>query len=103
MAFFPKQPASRINRATNLSWVGTGTVVSTNFGPATWQVRVISPVAGYIAIDNLGTVPTTAGATGTFIAANVANGDTFACTPGEVLSFSSSSTSSASVNLTELT
>jgi len=46
-------------------------------------------------IINAGTVPTTAGNAGSWIAANVA-GETFTCTPGELFSFRSTSTSGGS-------
>ena len=102
MGVFSKTGSSRIIKAYNLAWTGGGTAVSTNFTSETFQVRVISPVAGYVAIDNLGTVPTTAGATGTYIAASTANGDYFQCVPGMLLSFSSTSTSTGSVNVSEM-
>ena len=64
-------------------------------------MRIISQVTGIVTVDNLGTLPTTAGTSGTMIAANTASGDYFACTPGEVVAFSSTSTSSGTVNITE--
>ena len=99
--FIQKTPSSRLGRAQAIAWTGTGTVASTNFSGQTYQVRVATPVNGWIAIDNLGTVLTTGGGAGTWIAANVA-GETYTCTPGELFSFSSTSTSSGSISLTEL-
>jgi hypothetical protein len=43
-----------------LSYTDAGTVVSSNFGPQTYQLRVTAQVTGYGEIDNLGTVITTA-------------------------------------------
>jgi hypothetical protein len=99
--FIQKTSSSRIIKGQVVAWSGIGTAVSTNFSGQTYQVRVATPVNGWFAIDNLGTVPTTAGNTGTWIAANIP-GETFTCTPGELFSFSSTSTSSGSVSLTEL-
>jgi len=55
-----KQPASRVIKTQTLSYTGAGTVVSSNFGPQTYQLRVTTQVTGYGEIDNLGTVITTA-------------------------------------------
>ena|SRR5271154_4978724 len=101
-SFFSKNAASRIIKSQNLAWIGSGTIVSTNFGPGIFHVRVISQIPGSVSVDNLGTLPTTAGGNGTFIAANTAAGDYFACTPGEVMAFSSTSTSSGTVSVTEM-
>jgi hypothetical protein len=96
-------PSSRIIKATSQQWPGTGTLVSTPFSGETWRCRVISQVAGWIAIDNLGTVPTTAGGNGTFLPASTAGGEVFSCSPSQTLSFSSSTTSSGAwVNVAEL-
>ena len=107
MAQWGRQTSSRIIKAQNLTWTGGGTIVSTTFLNETFQVRVISPVPGWIAIDSVGgssTVPTTAGGGGTFIAANTANGDYFTVTGGQILSFSSTSTSTTSpfISVTEM-
>ena len=96
-------PSNRIIKATSQQWAGTGTLVSTPFTSETWRVRVISQVAGWIAIDNIGTVPTTVGGNGTFLPASTVGGEVFSCSPSQVLSFSSATTSSGAwVNLTEL-
>ncbi len=92
---FGKQSASRIQRGQILQWTGSGTVVSTTFLPQTYQVRVISQINGYVAIDNTGTLMSTSTfAGGTFIAANTANGDYFTVTPGQILEFTSTTTTS---------
>ena len=55
------------SRLQNLAWSGSGTLVSTNSTAQTYQVRIASQVAGWFAIDNLGTVPISAGGTGTWL------------------------------------
>ena len=101
-ANWSKAGSSRIIKAQNLGFAGTATVVTTPFLAETYQVRVISQVAGFIAIDNTGTSLTSGAVGGTFIAANTASGDYFQCTPGEVLQFTSTSTSSGNVSVTEM-
>jgi hypothetical protein len=105
MANWGKFGSSRISKAQILSWPGSGTVVSTNFQSQTYQVRVISQINGYVAIDNTGTLITTSTfAGGTYIAANTANGDYFTVTPGQVLEFTSTTTTSGNlVSVAELT
>ena len=96
MAFFPKQSAARIIKNQSVNWAGAGTAFSTNFGPETFQVRVISQVSGYVSLvptTSDGTIPTTAGLTGTFIPAATNSGEYFACVPGQLLAFASTSTS----------
>jgi hypothetical protein len=98
MPYFDKQPASRILKMQNLAWTGTGTVVSTSFVNETFQLRVCAQTAGWIAIDSVGqssTVPTTAGGAGIFIPASTVGGEYFITTPGQILSFSSTTTSTA--------
>ena len=93
MPYWGKSPSSRIIRAQALQWTGTGTLTSTPFGSETFQIRVAVQAPGWIAIDNLGTVPTTAGGLGTFISTQVA-GESFTCSPGQLFSYSSTTTSS---------
>ncbi len=102
-----KESSSRIVKYHNLQWAGTGTTFSTNFLSETWQIRVISTVAGYISI-----VPTTADATvattagvGVYIPAATAGGEYFTVTPGLILSYSSTTTSTVAgpvVSVTEM-
>lgn len=92
---FGKAPSSRIIGAQIVQWPGSGTVVSTNFGSQTYQVRVISQINGYISVDGSSTIISTSTfAGGTFIAANTASGDYWTCLPGQFLSFTSTTTSS---------
>lgn len=99
-----KNASSRILRGQILQWAGSGTVVSTTFLPGTLQVRVISQINGYVAIDNTGTsISTSNFSAGTFIAANTANGDYFTVTPGQILEFTSTTTSSGGlVSVTDM-
>ena len=98
-----KALSSRILKAQNLAWTGAGTVVSTNFTSQTYQCRVLSQVAGYIAIDNTGTSISTASLPDSGVPIN-ANGtpDVFTVSPGQLLEFTSTSTSSGNVGVTEL-
>ncbi len=89
-----KESSSRIIKAHNVNWTGTGTAFTTNFLSETWQIRVLSSVAGYISIVPTtadATVPTTAGV-GTMISANV-DGEYFTVTPGMILGYASTTTS----------
>lgn len=102
--FFSKAPSSRLIKSQALAWVGTGTVVSTLFTSETWQVRVASQIAGYINIDVTGasSTPTTSGGTGYFLPATTAAAEYFAVSPSQILSFSSTSTSSGVVSVGEV-
>ena len=103
--FFPKAGASRIiTPGTSYPWAGTGISASTAVGTETFNVRIISQLAGYVTIGTTSdpTIPTTGGV-GTFIAANTASGDYFQCVPGQKVMFSSTTTSSAAFwNMTEV-
>jgi hypothetical protein len=100
--YYGKQPSSRLNKAQTLTWTGTGTLVSTNFANETFQIRITSQLAGWIAIDNLGTVPTTAGGNGSYFPAT-ATPEYFTVTPGQLFSFSSTTTSSGQlISCTEM-
>jgi hypothetical protein len=100
-SFYPAAAASRLGRTSQLNWAGSGTLVTTPMGPETFHVRILSQIAGFVAIDNLGTVVSSAGG-GALIAAQTAAGDFFKCVPGQLVSFSSSSTSSGSLTVTEM-
>src|SRR5262249_35722540 len=101
--YWGKQPSSRILRAQNLSWTGTGTLVSTTFTAQTYQVRVATQLGGWINIEATGnsSTPSTAGGIGTLI--TTGPWEYFTVLPGQVFSFSSPTTSSgAIVNVTEV-
>jgi hypothetical protein len=94
-----KAPSSRIIVGQPLTWAAA-TLFTTKFSPQTYQVRVISQINGWVAVlDSTATMFSTstfAGASGgpggTYIAANTANGDYFACNPGQILAFTSTTT-----------
>ena len=100
---FDKQPASRILRSLTIAYIPTSagagpTVFSTTFLPSTQQIRVISSLAGYAAIEQStssltvtsGTIPS-----GMQIPASNSGGEYFTVTPGQFLSFGSSSTTTS--------
>ncbi len=100
--YFDKQPSSRVIKTQTLAYNGSGTVVSTNFTAQTYQIRISTQVTGYGSIDNLGTVITTA--TRDAVGFDLYTGqppEYFAVTPGMLLAFSSTSTSSGTINLAE--
>src|SRR6516225_7197617 len=106
---FEKQPASRANIYQNITYAGGAgggpTVFSTNFHPSTQHVRVISSLAGWVSIDQStsstivtsGSIP----AAGMQIPASTVGGEYFVVTPGQILSYCSTSTSSGYISLTE--
>lgn len=100
---FDKQPASRVIKTQTLAYTGSGTVVSPNFVQQTYQIRVSTQVSGYGEIDNLGTVVTTA--TRDSVGFDLYTGqppEYFTVTPGELFAFSSTSTSSGTINIAEM-
>jgi hypothetical protein len=106
--YFGKTPSSRPIRSQTLNYTGSGTLVSTTFAAETFQIRVFSQVAGYWSIfESTTTTPTTAPPSGTQqpaqvpIGANLA-GEYITVSPSLIFSFSSTSTSSGFVSLTEM-
>jgi hypothetical protein len=106
---FDKQPASRLNKYQTLSYLGGAsggaTVISTFFANSTQHIRVISSVAGYISIDQTtaATIVTSANMpSGALLPASTVGGEYFVVTPGQFLSFCSTSTSSANLSVTEM-
>jgi hypothetical protein len=98
---FLKQPCSRINRMQNLNFVGA-TIVSAAFGVATQHVGIISNVSagGWFCIDNGATAMSTLGGVGVILPPNIPL--FFITTPGQTLTFTSSTTSSGVVSVFEL-
>jgi hypothetical protein len=89
-----------------LNWTGSGVLQSTTFASETFQIRVIAQTAGYVGVVNTtaeAQTPTTAATSGMFIAANTASGDYVQCTPGQILCYASTTTSTANpvVSVTE--
>jgi hypothetical protein len=105
MSTFGKlQSASRLGRSivTQVATAQTNaSQTTTNFGSQTRQVRIIHTFTGGIwaTVDTTATV--TANSSATFLSANFP--EYFAVTPGQVLNFISTSTSTGYVSLTEMT
>ena len=108
-SFFDKQHSSRLGKAQGVTWAGTGTGFSTNFGPETWQIRVVTQTAGYVAVvattaDT--SIPTTAVSTSVVAALLPANlPEYFTVNPGMILAFASTTTSTVPtpiVNVVEM-
>lgn len=106
---FDKQPASRPIVYRQLAYVGGAsggaTVWTTGFQSGTQHVRVISSLAGYTAIEqstssliiSSGSLPV-----GMLLPASTVGGEYFIVTPGQFLSFCSTSTSSGNLTITEM-
>jgi hypothetical protein len=103
MTSYVLQPCSRLGRSivTQIATAQTNaTQFTTPFGSQTRQVRIASTLALWITIDSTAVV--TANSASAFIAPNV-TGEYFGCSPGQVLNFISTSTSTGYVSLTEMT
>jgi hypothetical protein len=97
---YDKQPSSRIVKIQNLTWLGSGTLATTNFTSETYQIRICSQIPIWFSVDNstaagplLSTLPTTTGGVGTFLPNSTVGGEYFACSPGQILVVSSTSSS----------
>ena len=105
MSYWQKQPSSRYLLGQALQYGGTSSVPSTNFSPETFQIRVTSNIAGWLAFGPGSTYGTTLAATaqssGIYIAANVAP-EFIAVVPGTMVAFISTSTSSGCVSICEM-
>jgi hypothetical protein len=96
------QPASRMGRSivTQVATAQTNaTQFTTPFGSQTRQVRIASTLSIWITIDSTAVV--TANSASALISAN-GTGEYFGCSPGQVLNFISTSTSTGYVSLTEM-
>ena len=109
-----KQPASKVLRTQSLTYTSTtSTVLTTSFTSQTYQVRIFSQVAGYCIIGDLaqvsagsltsGGIATGATSVAFPIPASTVGGEYFAVTPGQVFAFSSTSSATGAVSLTEMT
>ena len=108
-----KQPASRPNIYQVLQY-NSATVISTFFKPGTTQIRVASQANGWGSIDQTtGTIGvSSAGGTGMLITGGTTSAlsvvytqvgaEYFTVTPGQFFSFSSTSTSTFAVTITEM-
>jgi hypothetical protein len=84
-----------------LDYAGSGTQVTTNLGTGIFQVRIVSDVRGYVSFGST-SITTSSRDTATVEIFPNLRGEYFAVTPGQVLAFSSTSTSSGSVLITEM-
>ena len=99
--FWPKQRSSRPIRLQEIDYSGSGTGVTTNFGPNTLQVRINSDVRGYCSFGSTTITTSNRDTTTVEIFPNL-SGEYFSARAGELISFSSSSTSSGSVFVVEM-
>jgi hypothetical protein len=112
------QAASRPNVYQVLNWTSTGLVQTSKFAIATQQIRVMSQIAGWGTINQTTSdsiLATSAGGVGMLItglstgfpgAATALSGspypEYFTVTPGQIFCFASTSTSTASLTVTEM-
>jgi hypothetical protein len=96
-----KQTSSKLGRSivTQVATAQTNATQSTTpFGSQTYQVRINSTFAIWATIDTTATV--TANSSAVLLSANAA--EYFTVTPGQLLNFISTSTSTGYVSLTEM-
>jgi hypothetical protein len=99
--YWSKAPSSRPIKLQELDWTGSGTLATTNLTSQTYQVRVFSDVRDYLSFSST-SISSSSRDTGTVEIGPNLVGEYFACTPNMVLAWSSSSTSSGSVLITEM-
>ena len=104
--YWGKQPSSKPNVYQALAYAGGGTSVpSTNFGPQTYQVRVVSEVQGWIVFGVGSTSGTNLSCTAQSGSAKInANTDEefWTVQPGMMCAFNSTSTSTGMISITEM-
>jgi hypothetical protein len=99
--YWGKAPSSRAIKVQELAYSGSGTTASTNLMPATTQIRAGSDIRGYLSFGST-TATTTSRDTATVeIYANQPP-EYFTARAGEVLSFTSTSSSTGSCIITEM-
>ena len=99
-----KQSSSRPVRYQVLTYAAA-TCFSSGFSRGVQQIRVLSPLAGWGTINQStadSIIASSSGGTGLLIAAQTGGGDYFTVTEGQIFTFSSTSTSSASLSVTEM-
>jgi hypothetical protein len=99
--YYGKQLSSRPIKINELDWTGSGTLATTPLGSQTYQVRVFSDVRGYLSFGST-TATTTSRDTATVEIGANNPAEYFTTTPGQTLAWSSSSTSSGSILITEM-
>jgi hypothetical protein len=85
----------------NLSYAGSASVPSTNFSKETFQIRVVSDIAGYLVIGDGTAVSATAQSSSMKIQTNVP-AEYFTVSPGQMAAFNSTSTSTGMISITEM-
>lgn len=109
---FDKQPGSRPLTCQTIFYVGGATpstgVYTAQFGVATQQIRVISTLYGWGAVEqSTSAVSAIVGSSnipgvGMQIPASTVGGEYFTVTPGQNFSFASTSTASGAICITEM-
>jgi hypothetical protein len=102
--FISKTPSNYPPRYQVLQY-NSATCFSSGFGPGTQQIRVLSQLAGWGTVNQStadSIIASSAGGTGMLIAANVAQGDYLTVRSGQIFVFSSTSTSTGAVSVTEM-
>jgi hypothetical protein len=98
--YWGKAPSSRVLLNQTIQYTGDkDTHASSAFSAQTYQVRTVAQVAGYLNFDSA-TVTSTPGS-GVLINANQV--DFWTVTPGSYLAYTSTSTSTGAVTITEMT
>lgn len=101
MANFEKQHSSRPIKYQVLAYTGSASVPSTNFSSETFQIRVVSDIAGWFVIGDGTGVSATAQSGSAKINAGT-DEEFWTVTPGQMCAFNSTSTSSGCVSVTEM-
>jgi hypothetical protein len=98
--FWSKAPSSRVVKGQELDWTGSGTLVTTNLSAGVNQIRVVSDVRGYLSFQSTSISSSNRDGSYAEIMPNV-GGEYFTCAQNSVIAWSSSSTSSGSVLISE--
>jgi hypothetical protein len=102
--FVPKQ-SSNIPVKYQVLQYNSATAFSTNFGQSIQQIRVTSQLAGWGTVNQTTSdsiIASSAGGVGMIIPANTVGGEYFTVRPGQFFTFSSTSTSTGAVSVTEM-
>jgi hypothetical protein len=102
--FRPPQSASRIIKHNNVLYAGgLATVISTQLGPQTYQIRVSTNISGgvYFSVTDSSAATITAPTGGAFVAANNYP-EYFSTSPGQVVAANSTSTTTGVISITEV-
>jgi hypothetical protein len=99
--YWGKAPSSRVIKGQELDWTGSGTLVTTNLSAQTLQVRVASDVRGYLNFASTSISSSSRGVSFAEIFSNL-TGEYFTVGAGSVIAWSSTSTSSGSILISEM-